>query len=152
MTAVSKGFRWDQNFVPFKLSVLAHGIKSEMKVFQLRFTTNDQIDQGFLLTQKLCLNQVICPWPEIIVHFKIHEKVCLKSDVKVILVKFPKTKILFPGGVIYPFPKVNIFVQNHENFILDFAPKALSTKICSWGVTCSCPKAHIHVLNHESSA
>ena len=56
-------------------------------IFDLKLATDDQSDNKFLLTSKLCHLEAVCPLPQGYIHVLNHEKNCIKSDFKEISLK-----------------------------------------------------------------
>ena len=56
-------------------------------VFDLKLATDDRSDKKFLLTSKLCPLGAVCPLPWGYIHVLNHEKNCIKSDFKDIVLK-----------------------------------------------------------------
>ena len=59
-------------------------------VYDLKLATDDPSDKKFLLTSKLCPQEVVCPpapLPRSYIHVLNHEKKCIKSDFKEISLK-----------------------------------------------------------------
>ena len=56
-------------------------------VYDLKLATNDRSDKKFLLTSKLCPFGPVCPLPWGYIHVLNHEKNCMKSDFKDIVLK-----------------------------------------------------------------
>ena len=86
MGKVTRPFCWHQNFVNKGLSAPAPGlytcgktkkmcIKSEFKEICLKLATNSRSDKGFLLTSKVCPQEVFFPCPGAIYMYKIIKNV-----------------------------------------------------------------------------
>ena len=56
-------------------------------VYDLKLATDDQSDNKFLLTSKLCPQGALCLLPRGYIHVLNHEKNCIKSDFKEISLK-----------------------------------------------------------------
>ena len=55
-------------------------------VCALKLATDDRSDKKFLLTSKLCPLGVVCQLPWGYIHVLKHEKKCIKSDFKEIVI------------------------------------------------------------------
>ena len=56
-------------------------------VYDLKLATDDRSDKKFLLTSKLCPLGAVCPLPWGYIHVLNHEKNCIKSDFKDVVLK-----------------------------------------------------------------
>ena len=56
-------------------------------VYDLKLATDDRSDKKFLLTLKLCPLEALCTLPRGYIHVLNHEKNCIKSDFKEIVLK-----------------------------------------------------------------
>ena len=85
-------------------------IKSDFKEIILKLATYGQREKAFLLSSKFCPQYVVCPCPGLYTCGKKHEKTCIKSDFKEIVLK------LATNG------------QSDKGFLLTstFVPKGLS--------------------------
>ena len=83
-------------------------------VNDLKLATDDQSDQKFLSTSKLCPLGTVCPLPRGYIHVSNHDQ----SDQKFLL-----TSKLCPLGTVCPLPCGYIHVLNHEKIVLSQTSK-----------------------------
>ena len=83
MGKVTRAFCWHQKFVPKGLSALALGLYTYIKSLKMciksisffKLATNGRSDKGFLLTSKVCPQEVVCPCPGAVYMDKIIKNV-----------------------------------------------------------------------------
>ena len=85
-------------------------------VYDLKLATDDRSDKKLLLTSKLCPLGAVCPLPWGYIHVLNHEKNCIKSDFKNIVLKVATNE------------------WNDKTFLL-------TSKLCALGAVCPCPRA-----------
>ena len=168
-------FCWHKNLVSWGLSAPAPGlytcikswencIKSDFKDIFLKLATTEWSDKTFLLTSKLCPLGGCLPLPRGYLHVLNHEKICIKSDFKEILLKLltndPSDKMFLltskfcPRGVVSPCPRAIYMYKIMKKMVSNQTSKfetcskwlkwqdvSVDIKILSPGVVCPWPAA-----------